>query len=122
LFAINYRVTDSSGNTVDGSLSVNVDDDTPTVAANALVQLDDDALAGGNPGGIGDDPNAVNTTGTLAHSYGADGAGSTLLTAAGATLPAGFTASVNAAGTILTISQGATAVLQVSLTDTTCGN
>ena len=53
----------------------------PTVSANLLVQLDDDALTGGNAGGVGDDPNAVNTTGTLAHSYGADGAGTTLLTA-----------------------------------------
>ncbi len=54
-----------------------------------MVRLDDDALPGGNPGGPGDDPDAVNVTGTLGHSYGADGAGSTLLLGSGA--PAGFT-------------------------------
>ena len=76
-------------------------------------QLDDDALAGGNAGGAWRrDPNAANTTGTLAHSYGADGAGTTLLTAAGAVLPAGFTAAVSNGGQTLTISQGATAVLR----------
>ena len=50
------------------------------------MQLDDDALAGGNPGtpaGGDVDPDTANTTGTLAHVYGADGAGTTLLTAAG---------------------------------------
>src|SRR6185503_8940070 len=29
-FTINYRVTDGDGDTVDGSLAINVDDDTPT--------------------------------------------------------------------------------------------
>ena len=62
-----------------------------SVSGTAQVLLDDDALTGGNPGGTGDDPDAVNETGTLAHSYGADGAGTTLLTTAGAVLPSGFT-------------------------------
>ena len=66
-------------------------------------------------------PNAVNTTGTLAHSYGADGAGTTLLTAAGSVLPAGFTAVVSNGGQTLTISQGATAVLRIQLADTISG-
>ena len=78
-FSINYVVTDGNGDRATGSFSIDVDDDTPTVSGNNLVQLDDDALAGGNPGGTGDDANAVNATGTLAHSYGADGAGTTLL-------------------------------------------
>ena len=49
-FTIGYRVADADGDTVDGSLTVNVDDDTPTVSSNAAVQLDDDALTGGNAG------------------------------------------------------------------------
>ncbi len=111
----------TSSQYVDIGTHFSFDDDIPTVSANSLVQLDDDALAGGIAGGTGDDADAVNTTGTLAHSYGADGAGTTLLTAAGAVLPAGFTAAVNPAGTVLTITQGTTDVLQVTLTDTTSG-
>ncbi len=111
----------TSSQYVDIGTHFSFDDDVPTVSANSLVQLDDDALAGGIAGGTGDDADALNTTGTLAHSYGADGAGTTLLTAAGAVLPAGFTAAVNPAGTILTITQGTTDVLQVALTDTTSG-
>ena len=60
----------------------------PSIGSNALAQLDDDALTGGIAGGIGDDPNVVNTTGILVHDYGSDGAGTTLLTADGAVLPA----------------------------------
>ncbi len=86
------------------------------------MQLDDDALPGGNAGGVGDvDPDTANTSGTLAHSYGADGAGTTLLTTAGSVLPAGFTAAVSNGGQTLTISQGATAVLRIQLTNTTSG-
>ena len=77
---------------------------------------------GGNAGGDGDvDPDTANTSGTLARSYGADGAGTTLLTTAGNILPAGFTAAVSNGGQTLTISQGATAVLQVQLADTISG-
>ena len=68
------------------------------------------------------DPDTANTSGTLAHSYGADGAGTTLLTAAGDVLPAGFTAAVSNGGLTLTISQGATAVLQIQLADTISGS
>src|SRR4029450_649804 len=85
---ISYRVTDHDGDIADGTIVVNVDDDTPTVSANAAVQLDDDALAGGNAGGTGDDANATSTSGTLAHSYGADGAGTMAYLTTGA--PAGF--------------------------------
>ncbi|MEH8143112.1 hypothetical protein Q7I15_21035, partial [Aeromonas veronii] len=69
-FTLNYRVTDADKDSVDGSLTINVDDDIPTVSANAAVQLDDDALAGGIAGGTGDDPNAVNVSGILGHSFG----------------------------------------------------
>ena len=89
-----------------------------------MAQLDDDALFGGIEGGQGDDPNAVNITGILSHDYGSDGPGTTLLTAEGAVLPVGFTASVNAEGTVLTIHQVSTNldVLQVSLSNTTDGS
>ena len=123
-FTLSYTVTDGDGDTATGQLTVNVNDDTPTVSANAAVQLDDDALTGGNPGGVGDvTPDTANTTGVLAHSYGADGAGSTLLTAAGAILPADFSASVNGTGTVLTIHQISTNtdVIQVTLSNTTAG-
>ncbi|WP_336957775.1 beta strand repeat-containing protein [Sphingobium aquiterrae] len=92
-------------------------DDGPSVSANAPVQLDDDALAGGNPGGTGDDPNAVNVTGTLQHDYRADGAGGIALLDTGA--PGGFTYQSN--GTVLTVKQGATTVLTITLTDATAG-
>ncbi len=95
-FTLNYQVTDGDGDTADGTLAIDVDDDTPTVAANDLVQLDDDALTGGNPGGTGDvDPDTANTSGTLGHSFGADGAGSIAFLTTGA--PAGFSYELDAA-------------------------
>ena len=123
-FTLSYTVIDHDRDRAPGSLTINVNDDTPTVSANATVQLDDDALTGGNPNGVGDvTPDTANTTGVLAHSYGADGAGSTLLTAAGAILPADFSASVNGTGTVLTIHQISTNtdVIQVTLSNTTAG-
>src|SRR5262249_49106024 len=72
---LNYQVTDRDGDTIDGTLAIRVNDDTPTIPeANAQVVVDDDDVTGanGNPGGTGDlDP--ANVTGTLAHSFGADG-------------------------------------------------
>lgn len=120
LLDITYLVTDGNGDSVPGSININIDDDTPTVSRNALVRLDDDALTDGNPGGRGDNPDSQNTVGTLAHSYGADGEGSTLLLATGA--PSGFDYNLNGDGTILTISQNGTDVIRVSLTDTTSGD
>ena len=119
---LGYVITDANGSTAPGTLTVAFNDDAPTAAVNASVQLDDDALAGGNAGGSGDiAPDTANTTGTLAHGYGADGAGTTLLTAAGSLLPTGFTAVVSNGGQTLTISQGATAVLRIQLADTISG-
>ncbi|MFM5656018.1 DUF5801 repeats-in-toxin domain-containing protein [Aeromonas veronii] len=115
-FTLSYRVTDADKDSVDGSLTINVDDDTPTVSANAAVQLDDDALAGGIAGGTGDDPNAVNVSGILGHSFGADGAGSVKWLTTGA--PAGFTYETNPAGVLL-VKQGATTVLTVTLNSAT---
>ncbi|RUW74621.1 DUF5801 repeats-in-toxin domain-containing protein, partial [Mesorhizobium sp. M1E.F.Ca.ET.063.01.1.1] len=126
------RVDLSQGVTVTESVGDKLvtNDDGPTVSTNAAVQLDDDALTGGNAGGTGDvNPDTANTTGTLAHSYGADGAGSTLLTGAGlptsSTTEGAFIQTVNGAGTLLTISQiqngVAVAVVSVSLSNTTAG-
>ena len=56
-------------------------------AGTVRVQLDDDAKAGGNPGGVGDDPDSVSTTGFLPGS-GGDGALTWDLLSSGA--PAGF--------------------------------
>ncbi|MEQ1775760.1 MAG: DUF5801 repeats-in-toxin domain-containing protein, partial [Burkholderiales bacterium] len=114
-FAIAYRVTDGDGDTADGSLSINVDDDTPTVTQNAVVQLDDDALANGNPGGTGDDADSVAATGTLGHSFGADGAGAIAYLTGSA--PAGF--SYVAAGSNLLVKQGSVTVLTLTVDSTT---
>ncbi|MBI2256394.1 MAG: hypothetical protein HYU58_17355, partial [Proteobacteria bacterium] len=118
----NVKVTDADGDSDTAQLYFKINDDTPTVADNAKIQLDDDALAGGNAGGTGDDADGLNVTGTLAHNYGADGAGTTLLT--GATLPnnQGFTQSLSSDGLTLTISQSGTPVLQIVLTDTSSGS
>ncbi len=93
------------------------DDDAPGVGANATVQLDDDALANGNPGGVGDDPDAVNTTGTLAHDFGADGPGSIAWLTSGA--PSGFSYALN--GDDLEISQDGVGVV-LTLTVDADGN
>ena len=116
----NYTATDDFGNTTTGTITINVIDDVPTVENNPLIRLDDDALPDGNPGGRGDNADSQNTTGTLAHSYGADGEGTILLSATGA--PAGFVYTLNADSTVLTISKGFTKVLQVTLADTTSGD
>ena len=123
-------MTDHDGDTATGSLSIDVDDDTPTVASNLTVFTDDETAttpdAAPNLGGTGDYDGvtpAANLTGTLSHSYGADGAGSTLLLGSGA--PAGFTYTLSGGGTILTISQvqdgSPVNVLRVTLTNTTSG-
>ena len=115
-FTIGYRVTDGDGDTIDGSIVINVDDDTPTVSANAAVQLDDDALAGGIAGGTGDvDPDTANLTGTLGHAFGADGAGSVTYLTSGA--PAGFT--YEASGDNLLIKQGGVTVITLTLNTAT---
>jgi len=131
-FTVKYKVTDGDYDTAAGTLKINVDDDTPTALDNAMVNLDDETAlvtyAAPNMGGTDDYDGAVpapNTTGTLAHSYGADGAGSTLLTGT-ETLPAGFSSAITNGGTHLTISQmqngQSVEVLKVTLSDTTSGN
>jgi len=126
IFTFNYRVTDSNGDFDDGTLNLIVDDDTPVVTGNSGIRLDDDDVAGanGNAGGNGDDAAApINVTGVLAHSYGADGAGSVRLLGTGA--PAGFTYTLSGNGTVLTVSQiqdGISVdVLRLTLTDAVSG-
>src|SRR6185437_11415572 len=93
--------------------------------------FDEDALPGGNLGGIGDlDPSTngpIFLTGTLGHNYGLDQDGvheSTRLVATGA--PDGFTYTVSSDGLVLTISQvqnGASVdVLRITLSDAISGN
>ncbi len=113
-FTIGYRVTDGDGDTVDGSLSLSVDDDTPTVTANTNAVLDDDELAGGNPGGPGDDA-ISQTSGSINSTFGADGPGSATFLTTGA--PSGFSYEVS--GSSLLIKQGATTVLTVTLDNAT---
>jgi len=94
-----------------------VDDDTPMVMTNDTVYLDDDALVGGNAGGVGDqDPDVVAATGTLGHSFGADQPGSVAWLTDGA--PAGF--SYEASGSDLLVKQGSVTVMTLSL-DTATG-
>src|SRR5262245_26529898 len=113
-FTIAYRVTDGDADTANGSLSINVDDDTPTVSENATVLLDDDALTGGNAGGTGDDADSANASGNLSHSFGADGGSITFLTTGA---PQGF--SYELSGSSLLIKQGLTTVLTVTLNSST---
>ena len=109
-----YTLTDTDGDTTTATLTITIADAGPSTGANAAVQLDDDALAGGNAGGTGDDANAVNTTGTLAAS-GGDGALTWAYLTTGA--PAGFTYTPN--GTSLEVFQGATKVLTLTLNPAT---
>src|SRR5262249_42629234 len=88
-FTANYIVTDHDGDTATGTLAINVDDDTPTGGVSTAIQLDDDVLTGGIANGTGDDVETAGApivSGTLTKNFGADGAGSVLLT--NATLPA----------------------------------
>jgi len=91
----------------------------PSTGENIPIAFDDDTL-GGNPGGINDDdPNNLNLTGVLSHNFGNDGPGTVLLSNTGA--PAGFIYTLNDDGTVMTVSQDGTDVLQVSLNDTMSG-
>ena len=86
------------------------EDDAPTAGTNTAVQLDDETAqstrAAPNLGGTDDATGTSATaTGTLANNFGADGAGTVLLT--GATLPAsgGFSQALSVDEKTLTISQ-----------------
>ncbi|MGF6690620.1 VCBS repeat-containing protein [Metapseudomonas resinovorans] len=115
-FTIGYKVTDADGDSAQGSLTINVDDDMPTVTTTAPVQLDDDALYGGIPYGTGDvSPDTSNLGGILGHSFGADGPGAVSLLATGA--PDGF--SYVKDGHNLLIKQGGQTVITLTLNPAT---
>ncbi|MCC0183603.1 DUF5801 domain-containing protein [Aeromonas hydrophila] len=122
LLSATVTVVDGDNDTATGTVSadlggnISFEDDVPSVTTNLTVQLDDDALANGIPGGPNDDDNAVNTNGILAHNFGADGAGSMQWLTTGA--PAGFTYETNPSGALL-VKQGAITVLTVTLNSAT---
>ena len=96
-----------------GQFLVQIEDDLPTVSANAAVQLDDDALANGIANGPSDDADSVNASGVLSHNFGADGAGTVKWLDSGA--PGGFTYQASPDGSQLLVKQGATTVLTLTL-------
>ena len=106
-----YTITDADGDTTTATLTINIADAAPVVGSNAVVLLDDDALAGGNPGGTGDDADAANVVGTLSGS-GGDGALTFAYQLTGA--PAGFSYVAGPSGSVL-VQQGGTTVLTVTL-------
>ncbi|UYB69377.1 retention module-containing protein [Aeromonas veronii] len=120
--SLTLTVTDKDGdhNHTSGRLDIgkviSFKDDGPSISANAVVQLDDDALAGGIAGGTGDDPNEVNVSGTLGHSFGADGAGSIQWLTSGA--PGGYTYEAGSGGSLL-VKQAGVTVLTVTLNSAT---
>jgi VCBS repeat-containing protein len=107
----NYTLTDGDGDSSTTTLTINIGNNVPQTGENGVVQLDDDALAGGNPGGVGDDPDSVNATGTLSGS-GGDGALTFAVQTSGA--PSGFTYVSGGAGVVLVQQDGHT-VLTVTV-------
>ena len=107
-----YTLTDADGDSTTATLTIAIEDAAPNLPDPAVVLLDDDALAGGNPGGTGDNVNSQGTPGTLA---GSGGDGPLVYNFTGInTLPAGFTANPVNASTVQ-ILQGATVVLTITL-------
>ncbi|QDP19352.1 DUF5801 repeats-in-toxin domain-containing protein [Sphingomonas xanthus] len=112
-----YTLTDADGDTTTATLTISIEDNFPTLPDPALVRLDDDALAGGNADGPGDDVDSAGLPGQLVGS-GGDGDLDYYFTGLN-TLPAGF--SVNVAGLpgSIQVLQGATVVLTVTLNNET---
>ena len=111
-----YTVTDGDGDPTTATLTIGIEDNFPTLPDPALVQLDDDALPGGNPAGTGDDVNSAGLPGQL-NGSGGDGALTYNFTGVD-TVPVGFTVNpVNA--TTVQILQGATVVMTVTLNQAT---
>ena len=106
-----YVITDGDGDTSTSTLTIDIGDVAPETGQNPTVLLDDDALPGGNPGGVGDDPDAANLTGTLEGS-GGDGALTFTLQTTGA--PSGFTYVAGPNGSVL-VQQGGVTVLTVTV-------
>ncbi len=110
-----YQITDADGDISTATLTIFIEDARPLVGVNATVLLDDDALANGNPDGVGDDVNAANVTGTLSGS-GGDGALTWAFQLTGA--PSGFTYVAGANGSVL-VQQGSITVLTITLNGAT---
>lgn len=111
-------ITDFDNDSVSGGAQIGgaiiFEDDGPKVSENALVRLDDDALKGGIPGGTGDNVDGRNVSGTLAHSFGADGGSIAWLTNGA---PEGFTYKLNNGA--LEVYQGETKVLTITMNGAT---
>ena len=109
-----YTLTDGDGDAATATLTISLADAIPLTGLNGTVLLDDDALTGGIAGGVDDDINAANLTGTLAGS-GGDGALTWAIT--GMTAPVGFSLTTVNPG-LYEIRQGTTLVLTVTLNTT----
>jgi hypothetical protein len=111
----NYALVDGDGDVSPATLTISLtgSDDVPTANTPPVVLLDDDALANGNAGGVGDDIDEANTSGTLTGS-GGDGDLDFFFSGTQTGVPAGFTTNLVNAGT-LQILQGGTVVLTVTL-------
>ncbi|MBW0143681.1 DUF5801 repeats-in-toxin domain-containing protein, partial [Sphingomicrobium clamense] len=111
-----YTLTDGDGDSVTATLTISIENSDVIVGDNAMVRVDDDALPGGNPGGVGDDPDGANLAGTLSGA-GADQPIGFEFSTAGA--PAGFT--FVASGDDILIQQGGVTVITVTLDAATGG-
>ncbi|MGL4404696.1 MAG: DUF5801 repeats-in-toxin domain-containing protein, partial [Notoacmeibacter sp.] len=132
---VKLTLTDADGDTSTDTVAigdlVQFDDDGPSVGRNATVALEDEDVVGVAfaSGGAGDDDAPLNATGTLAHDYGSDGAGSVLLRGAGlpssSTTNNAFFQTVASNGLSMTISQVqsgvSVVVLTITLTNATSG-
>ncbi|WP_321341261.1 DUF5801 repeats-in-toxin domain-containing protein [Breoghania sp.] len=120
-----FTVTDADGDSTsfnDGTLQIDIRDDAPTASPSTTVWLDDDDLAGGNPGGVGDNNAPVNVTGMLNHSFGADADGASI-SWSGISVHHGaglnFTHEVTDGGATLLIKQDGVTVLTGTLNQST---
>ncbi|WP_271411619.1 retention module-containing protein [Pseudomonas sp. Q1-7] len=116
LITLTARVTDADGDKDSATLNlgdaISFKDDAPRIDPYVKVYLDDDALPHGNPGGVGDrSPDTHNTSGVIAHDFGADGPGEIELQDSGA--PYGFTYVETKDG--LLIKQGDVTVITITL-------
>ena len=111
-----YTLTDADGDTDTATLTISIGDAAPDLPDPALVRLDDDALANGNPGGTGDDVDSAGLPGQL-NGTGGDAPLTYNFTGLD-TLPAGFTTNLVNAGE-LQILQGGNLVLTITLNNAT---
>ncbi|HZN84939.1 MAG TPA: hypothetical protein VFC01_35380, partial [Mycobacterium sp.] len=88
-FTLTYRVTDGDGDTVDGTLGINVDDDTPSGLTPDALNVDNIGIAG----------TSDQITAALNFSVGADGVGSVVFNVPG--VPVGVTSGITVAVTDL---------------------